>query len=153
MTATQQASVRCVERLGARLLAVRRMENLSQSEMALKLGVSQRSYIHYEKGTREPGASLLLAVSRSFGVDLQWLLEGSNPLPMHRGGLKCEMDVMSLALEGIISTCRELPAFPEPSKIAEALVAYYQGLVETGYGSDKTAHDRRRSLLAAQSTG
>lgn len=149
MDTHKRSDVGLVEGLGARLLAVRRMENLSQSEMALKLDVSHRSYVHYEQGTREPGASFLLAVSRRFDIDLQWLLEGPSPLPVHRGGLRCEMDVMILALEGIIATCKELPAFPAPSKIAEALVTYYQGLVATGYGSDKTARDRRRNLLAA----
>ena len=62
--------------LGYRLAAVRNTENLSQEEMAQRLGTSRSAYQYYERNQRDLTASLLLKVYEEFDVDPLWMLEG-----------------------------------------------------------------------------
>lgn len=62
--------------LGHRLAAVRSEANLSQEEMAQRLGTSRSAYQYYERGQRDLTASLLLKVYEEFDVDPLWMLEG-----------------------------------------------------------------------------
>lgn len=134
--------------LGPRLLAVRGMARLSQEEMAKKLKVALRTYVHYEHGTREPGAGVVAAVGKLFDIDPGWLLYGATEIPERRGRAQFNRDVLVFALDGILSTCKELPQPPNCERIAKATVAYYQKLIESGFGSDEEARARRKYLLA-----
>lgn len=60
--------------LPQRLSEVRTLTNLSQSELAGKLGVSASLISHWEKGTRTPDESQLLDLARHLGVALDYLL-------------------------------------------------------------------------------
>src|SRR4051794_37672734 len=60
--------------LPQRLSEVRALTQLSQSELAGKLGVSASLISHWEKGTRTPSASQLLDLARHLGVALDYLL-------------------------------------------------------------------------------
>lgn len=60
--------------LPQRLSEVRTLANLSQSELAGKLGVSASLISHWEKGTRTPSESQLLDLARHMGVALDYLL-------------------------------------------------------------------------------
>jgi Zn-dependent peptidase ImmA (M78 family)/transcriptional regulator with XRE-family HTH domain len=60
--------------LPQRLSEVRTLANLSQSELAGKLGVSASLISHWEKGTRTPSESQLLDLARHLGVALDYLL-------------------------------------------------------------------------------
>ncbi|MFT6530956.1 MAG: transcriptional regulator with XRE-family HTH domain [Limimaricola cinnabarinus] len=67
-----------VEGLGHRLSAIRRQAELSQEEMAERLGISRSAYQYYERGERDLTGSLLLKVFRLFDVDPLWVLEGDS---------------------------------------------------------------------------
>src|SRR5215472_15166283 len=57
-------------RLGAKVRALRRRENLSQVQMAEKLGISP-SYLNLIESNRRPlPAALLIKLAQAFGVDL-----------------------------------------------------------------------------------
>ena len=62
--------------LGARIAALRRGANLSQGELARRLQVSPSAIGMYEQGRREPSAEILVALSRTFGVTVDYLLTG-----------------------------------------------------------------------------
>lgn len=64
------------EALGARIAAVRIQQKLTQAETAKTLGVSHRSYQHYEKGTKACPTPTLAKLSQNFNVDLNWLVHG-----------------------------------------------------------------------------
>ena len=55
------------------LLALRKERNLNQEEAAAACGIAYRSYRRYETGEREPTLSVLLALSRFYGVTLDEL--------------------------------------------------------------------------------
>lgn len=64
--------------LGARIAALRRGANMSQGELARHLQVSPSAIGMYEQGRREPAAELLVAIARTFGVTVDYLLTGQS---------------------------------------------------------------------------
>ena len=62
--------------LGARIATLRRGANLSQGELARRLQVSTSAIGMYEQGRREPSAEILVAMARTFGVTVDYLLTG-----------------------------------------------------------------------------
>jgi repressor LexA len=49
---------------------------MTQAEFAKRIGVAQGYLSSLERGEKEPGASVLLAISREFGKSVDWLLTG-----------------------------------------------------------------------------
>ena len=65
--------------LGARLLNARRNENLTQQQIAQKIGVSRSLISQWENGDiEEIGASNLYAAAKLLRVSMDWLLEGEH---------------------------------------------------------------------------
>ena len=62
--------------LGPRIAALRRSAKLSQAELAQLLKISPSAVGMYEQGRREPSVSLLVELSRLFGVSVDYLLTG-----------------------------------------------------------------------------
>ena len=57
-----------------RLKEQRKLNGLTQREMAERLGVSQPSYIRYENGTAEPSQASLVKIADIFDVSVDYLL-------------------------------------------------------------------------------
>jgi transcriptional regulator with XRE-family HTH domain len=49
---------------------------MSQAEFAQRIGVTQGHLSALERGSKEPGSAVLLAISREFGKSVDWLLTG-----------------------------------------------------------------------------
>lgn len=64
--------------LADRLLFLRQKGNLTQEAVADAIGITVRTYIRYEKGEREPVASLLSVIADFYGVTADYLLGRSN---------------------------------------------------------------------------
>jgi transcriptional regulator with XRE-family HTH domain len=47
---------------------------MTQDEFARRIGITQSHLSALERGDNEPGASVLLAISRAFGKSVDWLL-------------------------------------------------------------------------------
>jgi len=65
---------------GKRLAQVRKARGITQTELATKIGVSQRVIAYYEKETNRPPAHLLPKIVKALGVSADVLL-GSQDLP------------------------------------------------------------------------
>lgn len=61
-----------------RLKILRKEANLSQEELAKKIGVSKSSVNMYERGEREPGFETLEAIADCFNADMDFLLGKSD---------------------------------------------------------------------------
>lgn len=62
--------------LGTRIASLRQSFGLSQAELARRLHISTSAVGMYEQGRREPSVDTLIALSREFGVSLDYLLSG-----------------------------------------------------------------------------
>ena len=60
--------------LDKRLKELRLERGLTQKEFAGKLGLNAVTYLHYEKGQREPPLALLAEIAVFYGVSVDYLL-------------------------------------------------------------------------------
>ena len=65
-----------VATLGDRLVALREQAQLSQADLARKLGVKKSTLVAWEEDRNEPRANRLQMLSGILGVSLKWLLTG-----------------------------------------------------------------------------
>lgn len=66
------------EHVGARISARRRLLQLSQKEMAEKLGITFQQVQKYEKGVNRIGAGRLYGIAQILGVDIDYFYEDLN---------------------------------------------------------------------------
>ena len=64
------------QKIGALLRDLRKEKNLTQAELAEKLGVSNRSISRWENGTTMPDFDLLIELADFYGVDVRDILDG-----------------------------------------------------------------------------
>lgn len=57
-----------------RLIALRKLNKLTQTGVATYLGIAQASYIRYEKGTSEPTLANLVKIADLLDVSVDYLL-------------------------------------------------------------------------------
>lgn len=57
-----------------RLKELREENNLTQKELAEKLGINAVTYLHYEKEQRQPSLELIADISVFYGVSVDYLL-------------------------------------------------------------------------------
>lgn len=62
--------------IGGRLFEVRKARGLNQTDVAQEIDISHGALVNYEKGMREPPASVILAFARAYKVSPAWLLTG-----------------------------------------------------------------------------
>ena len=61
--------------IGRRIRELRGFD-MTQAEFARSVGVTQSYLSALERGEKEPGAAVLLAISQEFGKSVDWLLTG-----------------------------------------------------------------------------
>jgi transcriptional regulator with XRE-family HTH domain len=61
--------------VGRRIRELRGFD-MTQAEFARRIGVTQGHLSTMERGEKEAGAAVLLAISREFGKSVDWLLTG-----------------------------------------------------------------------------
>ena len=74
-------TVRTADQLPALLQAYRKQAGLTQSEVALRLGVSQQTYSAMERNADKVGAARLLKLLNILGVELALGKPASAPAP------------------------------------------------------------------------
>ena len=61
-------------KVSKRIYQLRKQLNISQTELAQNIGVSQKAIDFWEKGINEPKASFIIALSKYFDVSADYLL-------------------------------------------------------------------------------
>jgi DNA-binding XRE family transcriptional regulator len=64
--------------VGRRIRELRGFD-MTQAEFATRIGISQGHLSSLERGEKEAGATVLLAISQEFGKSVDWLLTGHIP--------------------------------------------------------------------------
>jgi len=67
--------------VGARLIAARQLRNVSQEDLAEKLGISPEDVENYEQGLNQLSAGRLYEVAQALGVDVSYFYEGLGETP------------------------------------------------------------------------
>lgn len=89
--------------IGARIRTIRRQAGLTQLEFARTLGFSRRALASWESDRAEPSVSVLPALRRLYGADLDWLVMGDGTL----------LDPIGLKRNRVRTTAIE----PDPSQL------------------------------------
>lgn len=61
-------------KIGERIIELRKEMNLSQQNLAVAIGVSQKAIDFWEKGINEPKACYIVALASFFNVSTDYLL-------------------------------------------------------------------------------
>lgn len=61
-------------KIGDRIKELRKEKNFSQSQLARRIGVSQKAVDYWELGTNEPKASYIVKLAELFEVSADFLL-------------------------------------------------------------------------------
>ncbi len=70
-----------MQQVGARLKALRKGKNITQEELAEKLGVSNRTVSRWENGRNMPDFDLLVQISQFYNSNIDYLLTGESKIP------------------------------------------------------------------------
>lgn len=65
-------------KLPERLLELRQEHNFSQKSLVKEMGLALNTYVRYERGEREPTASVLVQMADFYGVTLDYLVGRSD---------------------------------------------------------------------------
>lgn len=66
---------------GEKLRRLRRGHNLTQTELAVRLGIGSQSFVaHLEAGRKDPSIMLAIQIADLFGVSLDYLLRDTIPV-------------------------------------------------------------------------
>ena len=65
-------------KLPERLLALRQERHLSQKSLVKEAGFALNTYVRYERGEREPGATALVQMADFYDVSLDYLVGRSD---------------------------------------------------------------------------
>ena len=63
-----------MDKLADKLKELRKLSNLTQRQISLKLGVTERSYQRFESGENKPSLSNLIELANIFNVSLDFLV-------------------------------------------------------------------------------
>lgn len=83
-----------------RLRLMRKKEGLSQARFAKEIGFSQSYVKNIETGRAKPSRRMLEAISKRFGISVDWLLQGIEGAPAKQPRYPGVRDVLLIAYEG-----------------------------------------------------
>ena len=93
-------------KLSEKIVSLRKARNMSQEELAERLGVSRQAVSRWEVGSALPDASNILQLSKLFGVSADYLLnddyEGESPAPIKS---KSVSSIAGTFVKKIIALC------------------------------------------------
>ncbi len=95
--------------IGSRLALIRIGFGMTQASFASSIGVSHRSYFHYEKGTRSLSAETLRRLRAVHGLNLMWVMYGEG-LPRDGEDAQALSDFVEELSDHLSSTNTELPS-------------------------------------------
>ena len=71
-------------RLGQRLKELRKLNNVTQKQLAEFIGASERGVQNYEQGSRKPAYDMLIAIADYFDVSVDYLLGRTDNPDSHK---------------------------------------------------------------------
>ena len=84
-----------------RIKDLREDNDMTQEELATRLGISKRTLLRYESGVSEPTISVLISLSLLFNVSVDYMIGNKDTTEIEDAGLKNQIDVAIKVLENI----------------------------------------------------
>lgn len=116
---------------GARIKKARLALGLTQKEFANALGIVQGFLSGIETGRKRPSDTLLIALTHTFGINPQWLRDGSGetfknaPASDQTGSWRAPLlDVIPESFPEVPGSARSYVSFPELPEGCYAIVCY-----------------------------
>lgn len=120
---SNNVKVNSIIRVGDNMRAIREDKNISQKDMAKKLGIPSSTYSNYENNNREPKATLLKQIAQVLNVGINELL--SIDIPKRQIKTPTE-DITMEVIEELIKLCGYNISFNQfnkgKSNIEESLI-------------------------------
>lgn len=85
--------------VGVRLAAVRAAVGLTQVQFAESIGLTDRAYSNYERGTREVPATVVRSLLDVYNIDPVWLLNGVAVEPEYVIERKVDMQLLAEVID------------------------------------------------------
>ena len=104
-----------------KLRYLREYSEISQSEMAKKLGILQSSYSKYELGNRKPDYEILKQIANILNVSIDYLLENYN------NDARDVVDFNDFILHGDYTIFSRLPTDADRKMLNTIVTAIYEG--------------------------
>ncbi|MCY7585476.1 helix-turn-helix domain-containing protein [Bacillus safensis] len=86
--------------LGDRIRSLREKNNLTQEQMAKKIGISRGTYAHYEINKRRPDYETLIKIADLFNVSTDYLLKGEEHYKELASEINKRPDTRYAAIDG-----------------------------------------------------
>ena len=77
------------------LKIIRTKHNLTQQELAIKLGVSREAISLYESNRRDPSLDMLRKLSSFFNVSIDYLINGEEFVPKNDNNKKLLLNIFN----------------------------------------------------------
>lgn len=116
-----------LQEFGNRLAATRTRLQLTQDEMADRLGVSKRSYCAYEAGDTSPNAKILAALAEC-GIDMAYLLTGRH-FPQAESRELLNEELLAQVIDGLEKLLAQTNRKLTPAAKAQQIAAIYRAFV------------------------
>ncbi|KAF1723474.1 hypothetical protein CSC76_15300 [Pseudoxanthomonas mexicana] len=127
--------------IARRLAAVRAELGLSQAALAEQVGLSKRSYIHYERGEREVPTGLVKALYDLHGIDPVWLMSGTDEAPQKARQAGIDFQLVDKVVAALDRELGKVGRKMRPEHRARVMKALYQLGVEQGRISPEIVAD------------
>lgn len=118
--------------VAVRLAAIRAASGLTQARFADSIGVSDRTYINYERGDREVPATVLRELLEVYGVDPAWVLTGGEDEPRYMPARQMDEATLLEIFEVVGSELKAAKRTFTFAKYARFLYLAYQHALEDG---------------------
>ena len=99
---------------------LRQKNNISQTELAKKLGVSQKSISNYEKGLTDPDIKTLMKLAECFHTTVDNLIGNETPYLLDKSQFTpAQLEIIDKIKALSEDTCQKIDAYIEGVKVAE----------------------------------
>jgi transcriptional regulator with XRE-family HTH domain len=129
---TRLATDRFNAEVAVRLAAVRAASGLTQAQFAQSIGISDRSYVNYERGEREVPATVLREMLTVYGVDPAWVLTGGDDGPKYMSARQMDEATLLEIFEVVGAELKTAKRSFTFAKYARFLYLAYQHALEDG---------------------
>ncbi len=105
---------------------------MSQSKIAEVLEIGLRSWQQYETGTNTPGGSVLEALHKKLGVNLNWLISNQGEMLYRVEEIPYDRELLIQAITTLEICLSKKKMAIDPQKKGKVMVKLYENLKKSG---------------------